>query len=93
MLKKWVENKIKWEEDSWQLTTNWSTNYANLLVIVASHESLAITSAWLQETIQSMAHMMVPHIKNLHQEQVNTNLRSSKPRSKHEIRELVWLAN
>ena len=45
--------------NSWLLTTNCSTNHANLLVIVASHESLAITHPWLQETIQSMAHKIV----------------------------------
>jgi len=32
------------KENSWLLTTNYSTNYADLLVIVASHESLAITN-------------------------------------------------
>ena len=79
MLKKRFENKIKREEDSWQLTTKCSTNHANLLVIAASHGSLAITSPWLQEIIKSMAHKMVPHIQNLHQEQANINLRSSKP--------------
>ena len=66
------------KEDSWLLTTNCSTKHANLLVIVASHGSLAITSSWFQETIQSMAHKMVPQIQNLHQEQATTNLRSSK---------------
>ena len=65
--------KTKWKEDSWQLTTNYSTNHANLLVIVASQGCLVIT------TIQSMVHKMAPHIQNLHQEQANTNLRSSKP--------------
>ena len=39
------------------------TNHANLLVIVVSHGSLAITNPWLQETIQSMAHKMVHHIQ------------------------------
>ena len=51
------------KEISWFLTTNYSTNHANLLVIVASHESLAITNPWLQETIQSMANKMVLHIQ------------------------------
>ena len=44
-------NQILMKENSWLLTTNCSINHANLLVIVASHESLAITSPWLQETI------------------------------------------
>jgi len=66
-------------ENSWQLTTKCSTHYADFLVIVASHGSLAITSPWLHEAIQSMAHKMVPHIQNLHREQANTNLSSSKP--------------
>ena len=30
------------KENTWLITTNGSTNYANLLVIVASHVSLAI---------------------------------------------------
>jgi len=47
-------------------------------VIVVSHGCLAITSHWLQEAIQNMAHKIVPHKQNLHQEQANTNLRSSK---------------
>ena len=79
MLKKRFENIIKRKEDSQKLTNKCSTNHANFLVIVASHESLAITSPWLQEAIQSMTHKMVPHIQNMHQEQTNTNLRSSKP--------------
>ena len=66
------------KENSWLLTTNCFTNHANLLVIVASHRSLAITSPWLQKAIQSMTHKMVPYIQNLHQEQANTKLRSSK---------------
>jgi len=73
------ENKIKRKEYSWQLTTKCSTNHANLLVIVSSHESLAITTPWLQEAIQSMTHKMFPHIQNMHQEQANIHLRSSKP--------------
>ena len=67
MLKKRFEKKIKREEDSWQLAIKYSTNYANLLVVVASHKSLAITSPWLQEAIQSMTHKMIFHIQNLHQ--------------------------
>ena len=38
----------KKRENSWLLTTNGSTNYANLLVIVASHVSLAITNPWFK---------------------------------------------
>ena len=54
------------KENSWLLTTNCSTNYANLLVIVASYGSLAITNHWLQETIQSMAHKIVLCIQTIH---------------------------
>ena len=53
-----IEEKFLWflylflkqnkNENSWLLTTNGSTNHANLLVIVASHVSLAITSPWLK---------------------------------------------
>ena len=46
MLKKRFENKIKREEDSWQLISKCSTNHANILVIVALDVSLAITSSW-----------------------------------------------
>ena len=42
------KNKVKRKENPWLLTTNGSTNYANLLVIVASHVSLAITSLWFK---------------------------------------------
>ena len=34
----------KKKKNSWLLTTNGSTNHANLLVIVVSHVSLVITS-------------------------------------------------
>ena len=51
------------KENLWLLTTNCFTNHANLLLIVASHESLVITSPWLQETIQGMAHEMILYIK------------------------------
>jgi len=51
------------KENSWLLTTNCSTNHANLLVIVASHGNLAIIDPWLQETIQSMTHKIVLYIQ------------------------------
>ena len=54
------------KENSWLLTTNCSTNHANVSVIVASHGSLAITNPWLQETIQSMAHKIVFYIQITH---------------------------
>jgi len=38
----------KKKENSWLLTTKCSTNYTNMLVIVASHVSLATTSPWLK---------------------------------------------
>jgi len=61
------------KEISWFLTTNYSTNMLTS-VIVVSHGSLAITSPWLQETIQSMTNKMVLLHSNLHQEQANTNI-------------------
>ena len=69
------------KENSWLLTINCSTNYANLLVIVASHESLAITNPWLQETIQSMAHKIVlPHSNtSIPQNKLQVTIRSLKP--------------
>ena len=42
------KTKLKEKENPWLLTTNDSTNYANLLVIVTSHVSLAITSPWFK---------------------------------------------
>ena len=81
-------NKIK--ENSWLLTTNCSTNHANLLVIVTSHRSLAITSPWLQEMIQSMAHKIVLlHSNNtfIPHNKLQATIKSSKPvRSEHEIK-------
>jgi len=59
----WFWNKIKWEKNSWLLATKYSTNHANLLVIVTSHGFLAITYPSIQETFQSMAHKSVLHIK------------------------------
>jgi len=47
------------KENSWLLTTNCSANHANLLVIVASYGSLAITNPWVQEMKQSLAHNIV----------------------------------
>ena len=44
VLKIGFKNKVKREENSWLLTTKYSTNYANFLVIVTSHGSLAITN-------------------------------------------------
>jgi len=38
----------KRKENPWLLTTNGSTKHANLLMIVASHVSLAITSPWFK---------------------------------------------
>ena len=43
-----LKQSKKEKENSWLLTTNGSTNYANLLVIVASYVSLAITSPWFK---------------------------------------------
>ena len=43
-----LKQSKKEKETTWLLTTNGSTNYANLLVIVASHVSLAISSPWFK---------------------------------------------
>ena len=40
----YILNKVKRERKPMATTTNGSTNHANLLVIVASHVSLVITS-------------------------------------------------
>ena len=84
------------KENSWLLTTNCSTNHANLLVIVASHGSLAITNPWLQETIQSMIHKIDLQYSN------NTSIpltscklliKSSKPvRGEHEIKNTLQVS-
>ena len=78
------------KENSWLLTTNCSTNHANLLVIVASHGSLAITSPWPQETIQSMAHKIVhqhPNHTSIPPNKLQATIISSKPiRGEHEIK-------
>ena len=59
LLKQSKRRRKTMKENSWQLTTNCSTNHANLLVIVVSHRFLAITNPWIQETIQSVAHKIV----------------------------------
>ena len=59
VLKIGFKNKVKREENSWPLTIRYSTNHANLFVIVASRVSLAITNPWLQETFQSMKHKII----------------------------------
>jgi len=56
------KNKVKREENSWLLTTNYSTNHVNLLVIVTSHGSLGFTNSWFQEILQSIVHKIVLHI-------------------------------
>ena len=64
-------------------TTNGSTNHANLLVIVASHVSLAITGPW-SRAFQSMTHMSTHHIQT---QQVQAILKPSKlNKSKYEIK-------
>ena len=81
------------KENSWLLTTNCFTNHANLLVIVISHESLAITNHWLQETIQSMAHKKVlPHSNNtsIPHNKLQGIIKSSKPVSgEYEIKKTL----
>ena len=68
------------KENSWLLTTNGSTNHANLLVIVVSHRSLAIINPWLQETIQNMNHKKVLAHSNtsIPQNKLQGTIRSSK---------------
>ena len=77
------------KENSWLLTTNYFTNYANLLVIVVSHGSLAITSPWLQEAIQSVAHKKVhPYsYTSISHNKLQATIRSSKLiRGEHKIK-------
>jgi len=81
--------------NSWLLTTNCFTNHASLLVIIASHESLAITSPWLQETMQSMAHKIVPQHSSTSKPHNNlqSTIRSSKlSRGEHEIKKTLQVS-
>ena len=83
------------KENSWLLTTNCSTNYANLLVIVTSHGSLTITSPWLQETIQSMSHKKVlsHSYTSILQNKLQATIRSSKlVRSENEIKNTLQVS-
>ena len=87
------QNKIK--ENSWLLTTNCSTNH-DLLVIVASHGSLAITNPWLQETIQSMAHKII-HKHSNHTSRPHNKLQaiiksSISVRGEHEIKKTLQIS-
>ena len=81
------------KENSWFLTTNCSTNHVNLLVIVVSHGSLAITSPWLQEVTQSMTHKIVHQHSNhtsIPHNKLQATIRSSKPvRGEHEIKKTL----
>ena len=89
-----IETKEKREENSWLLTTKYSTNHANLLVIFVSHGSLA--SLWLQETIQSMAHKIVLlHSNNtsIPHNKLQSTIKSSKPvRGEHEIKKTLQVS-
>jgi len=91
-----IRKKRTIKENSWLLTTNWSTNYANLLVIIASHGSLAITSPWLQETIQSMTHKIVLlHSNNtsIPHNKLQVTIKSSKlVRGEHEIKKTLQVS-
>jgi len=81
------------KENSWLLTTNYSTNHANLLVIVASYGSFAITNPWVQETIQSMSHKKVLTHSNTsipHNKLQYYSLKSS--RSEHEIKKTLQVS-
>ena len=77
------------------MATNYQlpTNHANLLVIVASHGSLAITNPSLQETIQRMAHKIVLlHSNNtsIPHNKLQAIINSSKPvRGEHEIKKTL----
>ena len=93
------QSKRKEENDERKLmatTTNCFTNHANLLVIVASHGSLAITSPWLQETIQSMTHKIIlshsNHTSILHNK-LQATIRSSIPsRGEHKIKKTLQVS-
>ena len=77
------------KENSWLLTANCSTNHANILVIVASHRSLAITNPWLQETIQNMTHKIILPSYN----KLQITIRSSKPvRGEHELKKTLQVS-
>ena len=65
----------KKERNSWLLTTNGSTNHANLLVIVILHVSLTITSSWFKR-FQSMTHAILSHQNST--QQVQATLKPSK---------------
>ena len=84
------------KENSWLLTTNCSTNHANLLVIVASHGFLAITNPWLQETIQIMAHKIILlHSNNTsipHNKLQGTIKTSKSVRGEHEIKKTLQVS-
>ena len=93
ILRQSKKKEKNYEKKLWLLTTNCCTDHTNLLVIVASHGSLAITNPWLQETIQRMAHKIVllpsnntsiPHNK------LQDTIKSSKPvRGEHEIKKIA----
>ena len=72
------------------------TNHANLLVIVVSHGSLAITNPWLQETIQSMAHKIIfLHSNNtfIPHNKLQATIKSSKlVRGEHEIKKTLQVS-
>ena len=84
------------KENSWLLTTNCTTNHANILVIVASHGPLAITNPWLQETIQSMAYKIVLLCSNntsISHNKLQTTIKSSKPiRGEYEIKKTLQVS-
>ena len=77
-------------------TTNYSTNHANLLVIVTSHGSLAITNPWLQETMQNMTHKIVLLYSNntsIPHNKLQATIRSSKPvRDEHKIKKTLQVS-
>ena len=76
------QNKNK--ENSWLLTTNGSTIHANLLVIVASHVSLVITSPWFKSASKHDPYDSF-HIQT--QQQVQATFKPSKlNKSKNEIK-------
>ena len=87
---------LKQDKRKLMATNYYSTNHANLSVIVASHGSLAITNPWLQETIQSMANKkfllhsnntFIPHNK------LQVTIKSSKSvRDEHEIKKTLQVS-
>jgi len=76
---------VKKKENSWLLTTNGSTNHADLLVIVVSHVSLDITSPWFKSVSKHDPYDDSSHSNST--KQLQATLKPSKlNKSKHGIK-------